>query len=318
MRRMTSALLLLTLWLGACTSNPASTPSDSTEPAKTEAAAESTLTETSTQVPAQREAVVAEIENEVTVRIEADGEFIPAQAGITIQQGGALQTGADARARLDLKPEGTIVRVAPNSAFTLSEVTNIEGKPQTTLSLIFGKIFVLLNGGSLDVQTPSGVASVRGSLLSVSYDPETGKVQAVCLEGHCAIENESGDEEDILEGDSASVDENGDIIEFDGIDQGEIQAWLNENPELGEFLGELPDPGSYPDLEGFEPFDFDPSQYFEENPNGGFEFFEGEILPDVGPGEGDIGPDGVGPDGGGPGGDPSGAGPGGGGPGGGG
>jgi hypothetical protein len=318
MRRMTSAFLLLTLWLGACTSNPASTPSDSTEPAKTEAAGESTPTEISTQVLAQREAVIAEIENEVTVRIEADGEFIPAEAGAIIQQGGALQTGADGRARLDLKPEGTIVRVAPNSVFNLSEVANAEGKPQTTLSLIFGKIFVLLNGGSLDVQTPSGVASVRGSLLSVSYDPTTGKVQAVCLEGHCAIENESGDEADIPEGDSALVDENGDIVEFDGIDQGEIQAWLNENPELGEFLDELPNPESYPELEGFELFDFDPSQYFEENSDGGIEFFEGGPLPDLGPGDGDIGPDGVGPDGDGPGGDPGGAGPGGGGPGGGG
>lgn len=285
MKRIISALLLLTLWLGACTSSPTAAPALSTESAPgavTSAPAESAPTENSEQAAAGREAVVSEFENEVMVRAEADGEFISAEVGFIIREGGALQTGANGRARLDLMPEGTIVRVAPNSAFTLPQVVEIEGEPKTTLNLFFGKIFVLLNGGSLDVQTTSGVASVRGSLLSVSINPETGRLQATCLEGHCTLENEVGEEVELVEGESAFVDEDGTVTELDGIDQDEIQEWLDEAPELGEFLEELPDPETYPQFEEFEEYAFDPFTYFEEqttDDGSGFFFFDEDILP---------------------------------------
>ena len=296
MKRIVSTLLLLSIGLGACASEPSAPQSDSTESA---APAESTLTENSDPVAAAREAVVSEFENEVVVRAASEGEFVPAESGFVIQTGGALQTGADGRARLDLKPEGTIVRVAPNSAFTLPQITEVDGEPKTTLSLFFGKIFVLLNGGSLDVETPSGVASVRGSLLSVSIDPSTNRLQAVCLEGHCALENENGDTQELEEGQSAYVDENGELFELEGIDQDEIQNWLDEAPELGEFLEELPDPEDFPEIEEFEDFNFDPEAFFEEPANGEDGIFPldedtqpdtpGDDPSDDGSGEGDGG-----------------------------
>ena len=296
MNRKFSTLLLLTLWLGACTSSPTAVPAVSTEPAAP--AAGSTPTDTSEQTPAGREAVVSDFENEVVVKATADGEFIPAESGFVIQQSGSLQTGSDSRARLDLMPEGTIVRVAPNSAFTLPEITETDGTPKTSIQLFFGKIFVLLNGGSLDVQTPSGVASVRGSLLSVSYDPETGRVQAACLEGHCALENEDGNEVELLEGESGYVDESGEVYEFEGIDRDEVLDWLDEAPELGEFLEELPDPESYYEINEFDDFDFDPATYFEEKSteDDGFNFFDEEGLPDGGPRDGSGPGDGPGED----------------------
>lgn len=285
MKRIVTALLLLSIGLGACASNPSAPQTDSTEPAaasESTAPAESTLTESSDPATAAREAVVSEFENEVVVRTASDGEFIPAESGFVIQAGGGLQTGADGRARIDLKPDGTIVRVAPNSAFTLPEITTVDGEPKTTLSLVFGKIFVLLNGGSLDVETPSGVASVRGSLLSVSSDPATKRLQAVCLEGHCALENETGETQELEEGESAYIDENGELFELEGIDQDEIQEWLDEAPELGEFLDELPDPENFPEIEEFEAFDFDPETFFEDPANGDDGLFplDEDSLPD--------------------------------------
>lgn len=280
MKRITTTLLLLAIGLGACASNPSAPESESNEPA---AAAESTPTENSDPAPAAREAVVSEFENEVMVRAASDGEFSPAESGFVIQAGGALQTGADGRARLDLKPDGTIVRVAPNSAFTLPQISEVDGEPKTTLSLFFGKIFVMLNGGSLDVETPSGVASVRGSLLSVSSDPATKRLQAVCLEGHCALKNENGEIKELTEGESAYIDENGELFEMDGIDRDEIQAWLNEAPELGEFLEVLPNPENFPELEEFKDFNFDPATFFEEpaNTNDGIFPLDDNSLPDV-------------------------------------
>ncbi|NWF63674.1 MAG: FecR domain-containing protein [Chloroflexi bacterium] len=272
MKQTTAALLLLTFVLGACASSPASTAADSSEPAPVPA--ESTPSENSEQPTAGREAIIFETEGEVVARATADSEFILAQAGSVIQAGGVIQTGADGRARLDLMPEKTIVRVAPNSAFRLGEISKVAGEPKTTLQLFFGKVFVLLNGGSVDVETPSGVASVRGSLLSVSFDPQTRQVQAVCLEGHCDLKNKNGEIVALEEGESAYSIETGEVFKLNDIDQSEIETWLAETPELGEFLDELPDPEAYPDLPEFDEFDFDPSTFFEiPSPN------EGGIFP---------------------------------------
>lgn len=267
MTKKLAALLLLTFVLGACASSAYPAQGESTQPpagSESTAPAESTPPENSGPAPAAREAVLSEFENEVVVRAAFEGEFIPAEIGFIIQQGGGLQTGETGRARLDLKPEGTIVRVAPNSAFTLPQIVETDGEPKTTLDLFFGKIFILLNGGSVDVQTPSGVASVRGSLLSVSFDPVNGRIQAACLEGHCALQNEGGNVVEIEEGESAFVEESGIITEVDGIDRGEISEWLVGAPELGEFLEVLPDPEAYPNIPDLDEFDFDPETFFEE------------------------------------------------------
>jgi hypothetical protein len=276
-----SALLLLALWLSACAPSPASAPTASTE---TAAPVESAPEATSEQAGAAREAILSEFENEVIVRADSEGEYVPAEAGFLIQAGGALQTGANGRARLDLNPEGTIVRVAPNSAFTIPELSSENGQPKSSISLFFGKIFVLLNGGSLDVQTPSGVASVRGSLLSVSFNPSTGQIFAACLEGHCALINNNGAEVELEEGESAKADQDGEISEFEEIDQDEALEWLDEVPELNEFLEELPDLEDFPEIEGFETYDFDPSEVFGESnaeDSEGFFDLDEESLPGV-------------------------------------
>lgn len=292
MKTKLSALLILTLLLGACASNPTAAPAESTElptgevttaPVET-APAESSATENSEQAPTAREAIVAEIENEVVIRPGADGEFLSAEPGSIIQAGGALQTGDNGRARLDLNPEQTIIRIAPNSAFTLPELVEVEGEPKSTLNLFFGKIFVLLNGGSLDVQTPSGVASVRGSLLSVSFDPETEQIQAACLEGHCTLENEDGEEVDIPEGESGYIDENGEIEQFDSIDQDEVLGWIEEVDELGQFLGEIPNPENYENYDWYEEYTFNPTEYYGEqttDDGSGYFVFDESILPDA-------------------------------------
>ena len=275
MNKITSALLLLAFGLGACTSGATPAVTGSTESAaQTEStSAEANPAENSDPASAAREAVVSEFENNVVVRAASDGEFIPATAGFILKQGGALQTSADGRARLDLNPEGTVVRVAPNSAFTLADLTETNGEPKSSISLFFGKIFVMLNGGSLDVETPSGVASVRGSLLSVSFNPESKRVQAVCLEGVCSLNNESGESVELEEGESAFVGEDGSLNELDAIDQDEILDWLEEATELNQFMEELPNPEDYFELEGFEEFEFDPSAYYDEQSSeteGGF------------------------------------------------
>jgi hypothetical protein len=200
-----------------------------------------------------REGVLSEIENTVSVRKTSADAVVAAGQGMSILEGGSVETGDDGRVRIDLMPEGTIVRVGPNSSFNVSKLIEAGGESQTTLELLFGKVFILLKGGTLNVETPSGVASVRGSLLSVEYDSETGRTSATCMEGDCVVQGEDGEEYDLPEGQESFIDEGESPSDPFLMDQDEVEEWLDWNPEMDEFMSELPDPQDFPDL----PPDFD-------------------------------------------------------------
>lgn len=249
MKKITSALLLLTFLLVACSPSLPPAESDSTsmpESTATEAPAATEAAATETAIPV-REAVISEIENTVSVRSAADQEFAPATINMEITAGGGLQTEDESRARIDLLPDGTILRVGPNSSFTLPEITEVDGQPKTIVELFFGKVYILLNGGSLDVKTPSGIASVRGSVLSVEYDPETKRVVASCLEGHCTLEDEDGTQVELIEGETSYIDFGDDPSPAEQIDSAEVQDWLDQIPEMPDFFEQLPNPQDFPE-----------------------------------------------------------------------
>jgi hypothetical protein len=254
MKKLAITLLLLTMLLGACSPGVASTESPvSQESAQTEppVVVKPTATKpapTNTAAP-EREATISEVENEVLARIQSGKDFAPASVGTSILPTGGVETGVDGRARLDLLPEGTIVRVGPNSSFIVPQIVKENGEPKTVIELLFGKIYILLNGGSLEVKTPSGVAAVKGSLMRVEYDPEKKMLKASCLEGHCSLKNEDGDEVELVAGEFTYIEGNASPIDPLLIDSSEIQEWLDEIPELGDFLDELPNPDDYPDPE---------------------------------------------------------------------
>ena len=117
-------------------------------------------------------ATVKEVTGTVTIKQPGASDFSPASVGTELQPNGSIQTGDNSRARLDLST-GTIIRVAPSSLFTLTSNQPSNGSLSTQLKLNVGSIFIILNGGNASVNTPSGVASVRGSYLSVYVDPST-------------------------------------------------------------------------------------------------------------------------------------------------
>ena len=184
--------------------------------------------------------------SDLTGRVEAkqaDQEtFAPATTDSTLEINGQIQTGDDGRVRLDLT-SGTIIRVSPSSIFTLTSNDEIEGGLATKIKLTFGKIFIILNGGSADVETPSGVASVRGSYMKVEVDPETLTVYITCLEGNCSasnpagIVNFTGGEKAILF-QKDPVTGNWTIPNVEPMTPEEFQEWLDENPEAQEVFNQ--------------------------------------------------------------------------------
>lgn len=141
--------------------------------------------------PSTLSAALSEIQGTVGVKPPESADFRPATGDTVLTEHGQVQTGEDGRVRLDLS-DGTIFRMAPTSLFELISNQSTDQGLVTRLKLELGRLFIVLKGGSLDVETPSGVASVRGSYMMVEVDSRTLDVLVTCLEGHCEASNPAG------------------------------------------------------------------------------------------------------------------------------
>lgn len=122
-------------------------------------------------------------------------DWVAATVGQTLPGGGEVQTLEDGEARVDISPN-TIVRLGPRTHFVVADLGESDKQPDTKVELIVGELWVILNsalnGGSFEVETPVGVAAVRGSYLSVDYDPVSDSLIISCLEGFCSVRNRFG------------------------------------------------------------------------------------------------------------------------------
>lgn len=245
MKRLLIPLLTLTLLLTACAPattapDPVTTGTATQRPTSTPVPPSATPRPTISPTPeSNRSASFTSIEKAVEARNSEEEAYAPAALGQTFPAGGQARTDETGRARLDLSPDGTIIRIVPNTIFTLPELGEKDGEPFTLLDLIIGQIYILLNGGELQVRTPSGVAAVRGSMLGVSYDPQTGRMTATCLEGHCSLRNESGTL-DLVAGQAADILDGVLSREPRSITDAELFNWLEFTPELDGVLDQLP------------------------------------------------------------------------------
>jgi hypothetical protein len=183
-------------------------------------------------------AALSELSGKVDIKLAGQEGFVPASADATLEVDSQVQTGDDGRVRLDLS-SGTIIRIAPSSFFTLTSNEETDGGLVTKIKLELGKIFIILNGGQADVETPSGVASVRGSYMKVEVDPVTKDIYVTCLEGDCSASNPAGTvnftngEKVIL---YAFDETTGTWTAPDSepMTPEEFQEWLDNNPEARE------------------------------------------------------------------------------------
>jgi len=249
---------------------PTTTPSPTPEPTKT-------------KVKPERDAAITAVSNQAQARTTIQEEFVPAEEGMVIFTGGSVQTFENSRASLNLHPDETTIRVGPNSIFSLQTLTETD-EATSHIKLDIGQIWILLSKGSLDVETPSGVASVRGSMLGVFYDPVLNTMEASCLEGHCSLENEYGKVE-LTDGQISIISGEFGPIEAEFMDAAKLQEWVNENPDVWLLFETVPEWLPYPDLNWLKEqggyfdwvFDEETNPLLEEfNEN-----FDPENLPDL-------------------------------------
>lgn len=134
----------------------------------------------------QRVALVIEAFGEAEVRANIDAEWTEAKFGLSLAQASQVRTGADGRMLLRLT-EGSKIRVGPNTTFTFTYLNPFPENTQTTLALDEGQVWLLLNGGALDVDMLGGNfrALARASYTSVDYDANAGTLFITCLQGTC-------------------------------------------------------------------------------------------------------------------------------------
>jgi LysM repeat protein len=169
----------------------------------------------------------------VQVLKPVDGFFKDAFDGQIIVVKDQVLTHQDSRVKIDLS-NGTMFRVGPFSTFILEEMEDRDEGPFARLKLDIGRIWIILRGGAVDVETPSGLASVRGSYLYVEVIPgvvETeNETQITCLEGVCTLECEGG-EVVLGPGESATIT-NILLPPVEGkMSDEDVSEWIAMNPE---------------------------------------------------------------------------------------
>ena len=187
-----------------------------------------------TPTPDPLTAVIGELSGEVLVRATEADQFAPAAVDRVLKTGGELQTGEDGFVRLDLST-GTIVRVTPSTMFTLQVV---EPRPDglfTRLRLSAGELWIILTGGELNVETPSGLAAVRGSFMHVTVDPATGAAMTDCLEGDCAFNNNGG-AVPLVAGQNAFASDANTAPQRGRMNAADVARWTSVNPEAENVL----------------------------------------------------------------------------------
>ncbi len=215
------AAILLTMCLAALACNALSSDGPGAVPTPT--------------APEVRSAQLTEFQKIVEWRAAESAAWSPASVGQTVLAGGSFQTGDEARARIDTS-EGTVVRLAPRGLFRLDEFSLATSDPVTRLWIEAGKVWVsvasTLGLGTFEVETPAGSAGVRGSLMSVEYDPSTGTMTVTCLDGQCYLTGASGATTDLGPGEQASIFGPGqDPTTAQPMEDAQLAEWALEFPE---------------------------------------------------------------------------------------
>ncbi|MBI9047603.1 MAG: FecR domain-containing protein [Anaerolineaceae bacterium] len=173
-------------------------------------------------------AQLSEIIGQVLAR-QPEEEFIDVGQSFVLEHNGQVKTMQDSRVRLDTS-NGTIIRLGPNTLFTLLDQEEKSSGLFTRIRIEAGKLWAILSGGELEIETPSGLAAVRGSYLSVDIDPQTGKVFITCLEGNCSAESDGGLIK--LTGGQTALITNISLPPVIGrMDHHDVEQWLLINPE---------------------------------------------------------------------------------------
>lgn len=182
-------------------------------------------------------ATLSEILGDVQVKDQPQSQFNPVSNGFILNAIMQLQTQEQSRVRLDLST-GSIIRLGQKTLFSLESPTGSSGSVLYKIELQIGRVWIALKGGSLDVNTPRGIASVRGSYMSVWVKSSSNEIIVCCLEGSCTYQNDGG----IVNLTTGQKIISSDTSVKPGIqpmDQSDIQDWKDNSPESAPVIPQV-------------------------------------------------------------------------------
>ena len=182
-------------------------------------------------------AMLSELVGVVQVRNSTKDLYNQVNSGFLLKSKMQLQTKESSRVRMDLST-GSIVRLGPSTIFSLDQQQSAIQGGLSKVELQIGMVWVILKGGSIDVNTPAGLASVRGSYMFVWVEPNTERITVTCLEGHCGFSNKAGDVE--MTSGQKIISSNPNLLPgIEKMDQADVQIWLDNSPEAASVVSQI-------------------------------------------------------------------------------
>lgn len=136
-------------------------------------------------------ALMLKAAGQVEVKTPGRNTWSPGRKGVRLHSGEVVRTGENSLAALIFTDDKTLLKVRENSSVTIQGKRE-ENRISKTLSLNFGQLWskVTRQNTSMRVETPSGVATVKGTEFNCSYVNNVFMVY--CREGLMEVFNQLG------------------------------------------------------------------------------------------------------------------------------
>jgi hypothetical protein len=146
----------------------------------------------------QRVAVTDELSGHVDVQRGGKGSFKPLSKNSFIKTNDVVRAEGDGMAEFKWS-DGTRLRLTPNSQLTIKKVSynSLKKADSSQFKLTSGKVFVrivksLAPNSQFEVETPTAVAAVRGTIFSVEV--KNGKTEVAVYKGEVKVSTRGGKE----------------------------------------------------------------------------------------------------------------------------
>jgi hypothetical protein len=191
----------------------------------------------------QRVAVVDTVSGKAEVLRDGTGEPAALEAGKLVHAGDVIHTGADGAVELRWArwAGGMRIKVGPNTKFTVKRAVRDRTKEteESVLRLEEGTMWVrlrkaLTGKSKFEVETPTAVAAVRGTIFQVTVDP-AGETRVSVWEGTVAVKPSGGGAVNVAEGTAVTA---GEAVggQPQALDEAEQEECLAQISVIGPYL----------------------------------------------------------------------------------
>lgn len=192
----------------------------------------------------QRVAIVDAVEGNAQLLVHGEGDPKPVEEGRLVRTGDVLITGPDSSVELRWMrwAGGMRITVGENSRFKVikSIVNRSKDVEESRLRLDVGRIWVrlrqaLTGRSKFEVETPTIVAAVRGTIFSVEV-AEDGSSRVEVYEGTVAVSAEGGAAATLTSGSQVGLQPGQEETEIRPLTLDELGDWESRDSMLGPFL----------------------------------------------------------------------------------